>query len=373
LSILIVLHEATRTGAPRVGGLIAGALKQFRDVRVLCLSGGPLLDWLRERVGAENVHVHQLDRVRHQVSFAERLAFAHSFLEQDLSSVVYVNSLAACEFVVAAKSAGKFAVLHVHEKKEEMRKLLAIQLMKLEVLSLCDAVVLAADDLRQDLLDVFGFIPEHLVNFGIAVDAAEIDRLAHDGDLDAETAGGKRFKRSDRLLVGMVGHASKRKGTDIFFDAAQALPEHDFIWVGNWAPDDSPENPSYDQFTTSRLPNLFVSGGVDNPYKYISTFDLFFLSSREDPNPVVLAEALLLRVPVLAFSKTTAVTDFLGRSAILCHGDANLDDSVRVLKAAQSSELRSDAFRPNSREYRLKFDVSAKISSIVELLETLQA
>jgi glycosyltransferase involved in cell wall biosynthesis len=372
LSVLIVLHEATRTGAPRIGGLIAGALKKYRDVRILCLSGGPLLDWLRDRVGTNNVEVHQFDRVRHQISFNERLGFAKSFLERDASPIVYVNSLAASEFILAAKSQGKFAVVHVHEKMEEMKKLLAIQLMKLEVLSVCDAVVLAAEDLKRDLVDVFGFAPERLINFGIAVDAEEIDRLAQEGKPNAVTATGTVFKPGDRLAVGMVGHASKRKGVDIFFEVSKTLPEHDFIWVGNWVPSDAPENPIYDEFSKARLSNLFVTGGVSNPYKYISKFDLFYLSSREDPNPVVLAEALLLGVPILAFSKTTAVTDFLGRSAILCHGHTNLDDSVRVLRALDTSEVRSDAFRPNAAEYRHKFDVSDKITNVVELLDSLE-
>ena len=103
MSVLIVLHEAMRTGAPRIGGLIAGALKHHREVRILCLTGGPMLDWLRERVGAENVHVVETDLPRHKISFAERLDFAKEFLEQEPSSIIYVNSLAACEFVVAAK------------------------------------------------------------------------------------------------------------------------------------------------------------------------------------------------------------------------------------------------------------------------------
>jgi glycosyltransferase involved in cell wall biosynthesis len=371
VSVLIVLHEATRTGAPRIGGLIAGALKQHCEVHILCLTDGPLLDWLRERVGAENVHVHQYDRPRHQISFAERLRFANSFLEQEPSPIVYVNSLAACEFVYAAKTAGKTAVVHVHEKVEELRKLLAIQLMKLEVLSMSDAVVLAAEDLRQDLVDVFGFLPDRVVNFGIAVDADEIDRLAKDGNSEAYTAAGELFTHTDRLLVGMVGHASQRKGSDIFFDAAKSLPQHDFIWVGNWEPADAPENTIYRQFARAKLPNLFTSGGVSNPYAYISNFDLFFLSSREDPNPVVLAEALILRVPILAFSKTTAVADFLGRCAILCHGHTNLNDSVRVLTALDSSEVRSDSFRPNAEEHRRRFSITEKIACVVELLDSL--
>jgi len=373
VSVLIVLHEAMRTGAPRIGGLIAGALKQHRDVRILCLTGGPMLDWLRERVGAENVHVNESHLPRHKISFVERLNFAKNFLERDPSPIVYVNSLAACEFVVAAKAAGKIAVVHVHEKVEEMRKLLAIQLMKLEVLSLSDAVVLAADDLRQDLVEVFGFLPDRVMNFGIAVDAEEIDRLARDGKPEAQTAAGKQFKRGKRLVVGMVGHASQRKGSDIFFEAAQTLPQHDFVWVGNWSAQDAPENTIYSQFANAKLANLFVSGSVSNPYKYISNFDLFFLSSREDPNPVVLAEALILGVPILAFSKTTAVTDFLARCAIVCHGRANLDDSVRVLKALDVSEVRSDAFRPDGKEFRQRFHVADKIGGVVELLDSLQA
>jgi glycosyltransferase involved in cell wall biosynthesis len=373
VSVLIVLHEAARTGAPRIGGLIAGALKQHRDVRILCLTGGAMLDWLRERVGAENVHVIKTDRPRHKMSFAERLDFAKSYLEQEPSQIIYVNSLAACEFIVAARATGKVAVVHVHEKVEEMRKLLAIQLMKLEVLSMSDAVVLAAEDLRQDLAEVFGFLPERVINFGIAVDADEIDRLAQDGNPQAETAAGSKFNRGERLVVGMIGHASQRKGSDIFFEAAKTLKQHDFIWVGNWDEDDAPENTVYPNFVHAKLPNLFVSGGVNNPYKYISNFDLFFLSSREDPNPVVLAESLILRVPILAFSKATAVTDFLGRCAILCHGKANAPDAVRVLGALDPSEVRSDGFRPNSAEYRQRFDVTRKIADVVDLLDSLEA
>lgn len=372
MSVLIVLHEATRTGAPRIGGLIAGAMRQHRDVRILSLTDGPLVEWLQERVGPENVDVHQFDKPRHQISFNERLEFAKSYMERDTSPIVYVNSLAACEFVFAAKAAGRFAVLHVHEKVEEMRKLLALQLMKLEVLSLSDAVVLAAEDLRQDLVDVFGFLPEKVMNFGIAVDTDEIERLAVDGSPEAYTAGGEAFVRSDRLTIGMVGHASQRKGADIFYDCAVQLPEHDFVWIGNWDATDAPENTAYEKFTQDKLPNLFTIGGVSNPYKYISNFDLFFLSSREDPNPVVLAEALILRIPILAFSRTTAVTDFLGRCAILCHGRTNLPDSLRVLKALNAAEVRSDSFRPNGQEHRQRFSITDKVTGVVELLDSLQ-
>jgi Glycosyl transferases group 1 len=372
LSVLIVLHEASRTGAPKIGGLIAGALKQHRNVRILCLEDGPLIGWLQERVGSENVSVHHFERNRNHVSFKERLTIASSILAKEPSPIVYVNSLSASEFVVAAKNNGKFAILHVHEQLQEIRKLLAHQLTKLEILSMCDAVVLAAESLTQALVEVFGFLPERVINFGIAVDAEEIERSSQHGMIEALTAAGKTFKRNERLVIGMVGHASQRKGCDIFFAAARGVPRHDFIWVGNWGLNDAPENTVYSQFVEAKLPNLFVSGSVSNPYKYMSNFDLFFLSSREDPNPVVLAESLILRVPILAFSKATAVTDFLGRCAILCHGHSNADDAIRVLRLLNETDVRSHAFKPNAAEFRRHFNVSDKIPSIVSLLDSLQ-
>ena len=373
MSVLIVLHEASRTGAPKIGGLIAGALSQHRNVRILCLEGGPLVDWLKQCVGPENVLVQDFERNRNHINFNERVTMASAVLADESSPIVYVNSLSASEFVVAAKIKGKFAVLHVHEQLEEMHKLLAHQLTKLEILSMCDAVVLAAESLTQALVEVFGFLPERVVNFGIAVDAAEIERLAQDGQPDARTATGETFERNGRLVIGMVGHASQRKGSDIFFTAAQGVPRHDFIWVGNWAPNDAPENTAHSQFVDAKLPNFFVSGGVNNPYKYISNFDLFFLSSREDPNPVVLAESLILRVPILAFSKTTAVTDFLGRCAVLCHGHSNAEDAIRVLRLLNEEDVRSDTFRPNASELRKHFNVADRIPNIVRLLDSLQA
>lgn len=373
MSILIVLHEASRTGAPKIGGLIAASLKRDRDVRVVCLEGGPLLGWLEEKIGSANVRVIQFDGPRFRVPFNQRVEIAKSVIEQDASEIVYINSLSASEFIVAAKAAGRFAVLHLHEKAHEMRHLLAHHLTKLGIVSLCDAVVLAAEELKADLCEVFGVTPELLFNFGIAVDMKEIAELSRQDEVVAESASGDRFERGDRLVVGMVGHASKRKGCDIFFEAAKALPEHDFVWVGNWAPPEGIENIVFDQFVEAKLPNLFVSGSVSNPYQYISKFDLFFLSSREDPNPVVLAESLLLRVPILAFSKTTAVTDFLGRSAILCHGHTNLDDSVRVLKMLNTSNARSDEFRPVTEDYRQRFDILEKTAGLNDLFASLRA
>ncbi|HTV89822.1 MAG TPA: glycosyltransferase [Stellaceae bacterium] len=372
MSAVVVVHEASRTGAPRMGGLIAAGLRKYMDVRLICLHDGPLLPWLEERVGADKLTLLELGgEERPKTPFAERVALAQQVIEEAAPDIVYVNSAAASEFVVAGKAAGLATVLHVHEKAEMLRWLLRYDLVKLDVPALCDGVVLAAGDLRGDLAEIFGFVPERCLDFGIAVDPQEIARLAAAADASARNAGGRGFTWGSRPVVGMVGHASERKGADIFFEAAAACPEHDFVWVGNWDRATAPENPVFDRFAAERLPNLYVAGAVDNPYAYIARFDLFFLSSREDPNPVVLAEALTLGVPVLAFSRTTAVGDFLGRSGILCHGTTNTQDAVRVLQALDADEIRSPQFRGLTERYRDRFDITKRVGDLVGFLGAL--
>jgi glycosyltransferase involved in cell wall biosynthesis len=252
-----------------------------------------------------------------------------------------------------------------------MRKILALDLAKLEVMSMCDGVVLAADDLEHDITEVFGSVPGKCLRFGIVVDTQEIAQLGGENGAIAQNAAGAAIAWGERASIGMCGVASPRKGSDIFFETASRLPQHDFVWIGNWTPNEAPENPVYEQFLAARLPNLYVSGGVDNPYKFIRRLDLFFLSSREDPNPLVLAEALLLNTPILAFGATTAVSDFLGRTAILCHGATNTPDAERVMKAIDLKELRSPSFRRLADAHRARFDMDAKADILLAFLNSL--
>lgn len=372
MSALVVLHEASRTGAPKIGGLIAKGLRPYMDVRLMCLHDGPLMPWLEEQVGADHTMLLEMGGdERPKTPFAERVLVARQALEAAPPDLVFVNSAAASEFAVAGKQAGLATVLHVLEKADMLNQLLRYDLVKLDVLALCDAVVLAAGELRRDLEDVFGFVPERCFDFGTVVDPAEIARRAEEAPAPARNAAGRRLVWGRRPVVGMVGHASERKGADIFFEAAAASPAYDFVWVGNWDDKAAPENPVFERYVAARLPNLYVAGAVENPYAYIGRFDLFFLSSREDPNPVVLAEALMLRVPVLAFSRTTAVADFLGRSAILCHGETNTEDAVRVLQALDRDELRSPQFRGLTDRYRDRFDFSKRVAELVAFLGAL--
>lgn len=373
MSITLVLHEATRTGAPRVGGLIAKELARSEDVHVIVLKDGPLTPWLRDLLGDERLTVLDGAEFDFRVPFEDRFRTAAALLEQRPDDLVYVNSLAASVFVLAAKAAGRRALIHVHEKADEIVHLMRHVLTKIEVMAVADGAVLAAGDLFRDVLDVFGMIPARTVDFGIAIDIEAVRALADETPAPALNAAGEPLQKGERLVVGMCGHASPRKGSDIFLATAEAAPDCDFLWVGGWTPEESIENTVYEDFVAKQLPNLYVAGAVDNPYAHIGQMDLFFLSSREDPNPLVLAEAMVLRRPLLCFSRTTAVADRLGRSAILCHGLPNVEDTVRVITACAPEKLRSEAFRALADPWISTFDLREKMRDIMKLIEDVRA
>ncbi len=373
MSITFVLHEATRTGAPRVGALIAAGLQKHEEVRVIALRDGPLVPWLEELLGKERLVVCPGEAFAYQVPFAERLRQAELLLAADSSDVVYVNSVAASVFVVAAKALGRRAVLHVHEKAAELRMLLRIEGTKMEIAALADGIVLAADELLAELSAVLGAPGDKVLNFGIVVDVEAMRRLAQAAMPPPRNAAGEPWSADGRIAVGMCGTASRRKGADIFLELAAQAPEFDFIWIGGWAPPDAPDNPVCGEFQTRALPNFYLTGSVDNPYAYLDRLTLFFLSSREDPNPLVLAELALLRVPILAFSSTTAVTDWLGRVGILCYGPPNVADALRVLKAIDPETIRAQDFRAPADELTAGFDLATKLDTLRQFIAAIRA
>ena len=372
MAVVFALHEASRTGAPRIGALIARELARNERVTAVVMKDGPLTPWLAEVLGPENLLVCRGDEFAFRRPFEERLEIAEEILAEEGGDLVYANSLAASVFALAAAKQKRKSILHVHEKSADMLNLLAHDVTKLETVRAADAIVLAAREIGDDIAEVFGARPRELLNFGIAVDLEAVRAGARESAPPPLDARGKPFKPGERLVVGMCGHASPRKGADIFLETAAAAPQCDFIWIGGWRPEETPDNEVYPDFVKRALPNVFVTGAVDNPYPYMQQMDMFFLSSREDPNPVVIAEALCLGVPILCFSGSTAIADRLGRCAILCYGLPNPADAARVIGVCDPQRLRSASFRGASESFVAEFDLMAKMTMVHDLIARLR-
>jgi len=121
--IMVVSHDATRTGAPRVAADIARAIEASgRRVSFLLRWNGPLRSEMED--ASSSLHLEPLRRIRAAlrmrfpsagwVSRVEELA-AFVALVVHRPSLVYVNTVKSACYVRPARWLGHPVVLHVHE------------------------------------------------------------------------------------------------------------------------------------------------------------------------------------------------------------------------------------------------------------------
>lgn len=107
-----------------------------------------------------------------------------------------------------------------------------------------------------------------------------------------------------KIVLG-VGYGDRRKGIDIFVDAALWLSRSNnaahFIWVGNLAPEIRTEIEAKLSAAADAQRLTFVPFTADVG-SYYDVAEAFALTSREDPFPSVLIEALSAGLPSAAFS-----------------------------------------------------------------------
>ncbi len=142
----------------------------------------------------------------------------------------------------------------------------------------------------------------------------------------------------DAKLIINVGYADLRKGFDLFLNVAKEMYRINdnvhFIWVGGVSPD--MQRWIQSDLKDSLVNNVHCVGYTDNVEEYFSACDCFFLTSREDPYPSVVLEAMSVGKPTVLFKDTT------GLEKIMCdHGHIvdrnNMPDILSALSTCIST------------------------------------
>jgi len=132
------------------------------------------------------------------------------------------------------------------------------------------------------------------------------------------------------LLVGASGGVNLRKGYDLFIAVAKAVTVQyshlgiRFEWVGKF-PNKLTQFEVESDILKSGLKEIIdFKGEVVNPLKKFKTFDLFLMTSREDPFPLVCIEAGSLGTPIICFEGAT------GTEEVLKQGGGKIVDYMNI-------------------------------------------
>ena len=372
MRVCVVCHEASLTGAPRIGFDIALFLADSHEVSLLVKSGGPLIDFPRYTNLRGSFRSLDTSHLLCDLTYKERVDHAMAILAELAPDVLYVNSIASGEWCEAGARAGVPVALHTHEIGNTLPGLLS-HICTPRILRWTDLLVGASQKAIDDVEILTGTSVKNHLNLGIFVDA---DTVLSQSELSVPGATNARrdpLEPSGRPLIGMCGLAQPRKGADIFFDLAVRLPQYDFLWIGPWAPPETELNDEpHEHFVLLERPNFYTTGLTENPYAYLRLIDTFLLSSREDPNPLVVAEALLLGKKVMAFSETGASTAILASFGYAFTGSPDAERIAAVLPTIM--EEGDGAWRSKLTErVRASVDGTTKLGMLQEVLEQLVA
>ncbi|MFI0430078.1 glycosyltransferase [Mariniflexile sp. HMF6888] len=220
-------------------------------------------------------------------------------LSQNNYDIVYANTIVSIPTAVALKkkNPNNKLVVHVHE----MRSVLELyRTSVIPFIELIDQFITVSNEANNDFIN-FTSVNEDKV----AMVYEFSDRIVF-----------KKNNEKTHFVVGGAGTTSLRKGTDLFIQLANLKKNNyanlpiKFIWVGAITGE-------FRLILNNELKKLGISDIIEftdeleSPETVFSTFDIFVLTSREDPFPLVCIEMGKLGIPIICFDKANGISEII--------------------------------------------------------------
>jgi nitrogen regulatory protein PII len=146
------------------------------------------------------------------------------------------------------------------------------------------------------------------------------------------------------------------------------VPTARFVWIGPPATDAVGEHAT----TIKGTSNISFIGERQNVFDYFSIGSAFFLSSREDPFPLVALEAADAGLPIVCFADAGGMPDFVGHS---CGQTVPFEDveaaATALIGILSDKSLCQSLGRTARQSVREKHDVVKGSEAVLSILERL--
>ena len=301
--ILLISHEASRTGAPMLLLNLTKWLvvkKPNMAVSVLLVKGGDLESDFQKVTKTYILNVNnEFDNYFYDTidKFQQRIRIFH--YKWDL---VFSNTIVNGEVLQNFKYKKTKIVSYIHELKQSIDKYNTKG--KVEgTLKLSNYFFCGSQIVRNTLINDFQVSPKITTVVNSFIDFKKQD---YSKDPSKNITLRKKLKiDSSTTVVGMIGSFDKRKGCDLFIETARKMKNKDihFVWIG------ADIRSSF----LNKIKDLKLSliPPCEDYIKYYHLFDIFYISSREDPYPMVLVEASAFGIPIICFNNSGGAQEFI--------------------------------------------------------------
>ncbi len=178
----------------------------------------------------------------------------------------------------------------------------------------------------------------------------------------------------DAFLVGGMGTVDLRKGVDIFLQVANQLKDKKdlyFLWVGGQNTEIEYKIFQIDKERLS-LKNVIFQTSINNPLDFMDAFDVFFVSSREDPYPLVVLEAAILAKPIICFDKVGGAKDFVEKDCGFVVDYLDVNNVVeKIIELKENSIMRKELGDSAHKKALDRHNQEIAFQTFVEILNTI--
>ncbi|WP_324132784.1 glycoside hydrolase family 99-like domain-containing protein [Bosea sp. (in: a-proteobacteria)] len=333
--IVIVGHDAYRHGAQLLVRNLADVFSQRFgfDVHIVVCGDGPLLDEYR--------HLATTCTTIQSRNQQEGEALARRFISQGINRAL-VNTTVSGWIIPALKSAGFRVTALVHELPQLISEY-GLQSETSSISSNADVIVFPADLVRDAFLKISGNPRGQVVTRPQGLYRTDIRSVSAKAKVEIRERLG--LPRNAKVVIN-VGYADMRKGFDIFLRAARTLcakrEEVFFVWVGSGTQD--VERWLLADIRASAFGDrVFMTGYTEHVADYYAAADAFFLTSREDPFPSVVLEALAAELPIVATRGLCGTNSLVENFGVLVDVNNEAEHVAaleRALKLASTKKVR---------------------------------
>jgi glycosyltransferase involved in cell wall biosynthesis len=326
--LLFIGHEASRTGAPM---LLLQFLRWLKtrgvacDVDVLLLQDGELADDYRE---VANVHVMSsepprrprgLKRLGRKIGLVPKQQLPTLPPFHTHYDLVVGNTVLALEQLATFGRRGCRTVAWLHELDYVVDEFSVDRFLEL------------SQEVDRFLV-VSNAVSDMLRRLGVQRWIHVVHGFPKNATVETDGVAWVRKRLGippDAFLIGGCGTIEWRKGVDLFLQVAHRMgledPHAHFLWVGGGSSHASAEfRRVQHDFDRLELDGRVVFAGAQkDPEAFLAAMDVFALTSREDPFPLVCLEAASLGKPVVCFDRAGGMPEFVAHDAgaVVPYGD----------------------------------------------------
>ena len=375
--ILFIGHDASLTGAPKSLFLIIEHIsKNYNEpISIILREGGPLKEeysrlgkvfiWEKKWYYEKNIFTRLKNRLLNNNKRNQNIIL--KYLYKNKPKVIFNNTVVNGVILEKLSKLNTPIISRIPEL-ETVMKIYQVRFNSTnKVLKYSSNFITPSLSGKKNLIDNFNIAQDKIeVAYGTILKKSNFYAVNNEAELN------KIGIPKDSFVVGACGGLGWRKGSDLFLKVAKHLSEFEkivFMWIGVDETQAGYLEFVYEIKKLNLQTKVFTVPYIKDIHKYYQLMDVFLMTSREDPFPLVNLEAMTNGIPVICFKDSGGSEELVDSSSGFVVPYADTEKMAQKVNDIFSKPKLKDKLSKGALKRSDKFILNKSFDVINQLLE----